>query len=361
MLEVLQLYVKRVVVISVLLLVFATVKGQDPVFTQYYLNKNYLNPAFAGFKGKPSFALNSRIQYTSIPGVLATNTFSVNFGGNERTKGLGFALLYADHVEGEGFLHTTNLSGQVSKSVRLNKGRRKRPLLLTVGLQFGLGQKRLNWDNLQFTDQFDPYKSGIQNATFLNSTNDASNVYFDTGLGVKGYIPYGAKSRNSYFTVGASAFHINKPTQSLFGTDSKLQPRYSFFGFTHIGSRVQYDKDRKYISVGFLIDFQQGLRTNTISVFKEFNKQITFGLSFRRQNLLVVDKNFDAVAAHFLFTKRKLQMGYSYDYTVSTLGEEKTFGSHEIGLTYFFDSSKIKKKKPVWKKGDPCPQPGSVL
>ena len=361
MLEVLQLYVKRIVAISALLLIFAVSKGQDPVFTQYYLNKNYLNPAFAGSKGKPSFALNSRLQYTAVPGILATNTFSANFGGNKETKGLGFAFMYADHVEGEGFLHTSNLSGQISKSLRLNKGNTKRPLLLTAGLQFGLGQKRMNWDKLQFSDQFDPYESGVQNATFLNSNNDASNVYFDAGFGLKAFIPYGGKRRKSYFTVGASAFHINKPTQSLFGAESKLMPRYSFFGFTHIGKEVQYDKDRKYISIGFLLDFQQGLRTNTISFFKELNKEITLGLSFRRQEFLVIDQNFDALAAHFLYSKGKFQMGYSYDFTVSTLGEEKTFGSHEIGITYFFDRNRIVKKKPVWKKGDPCPQPGSVM
>ncbi len=46
--------------------------GQDPIFTQFYSNPIYLNPAFAGSRVCPRFALNYRNEWPNISGNFIT-------------------------------------------------------------------------------------------------------------------------------------------------------------------------------------------------------------------------------------------------------------------------------------------------
>src|SRR5690606_26008845 len=77
-------------------------QAQDPVFSQFNLNKNYLNPAYAGYSGDLSIGVNSRMQWNNIPGKFSTNTFNANIGCGPGRFGL--AVTGYDHVEGEGYL-----------------------------------------------------------------------------------------------------------------------------------------------------------------------------------------------------------------------------------------------------------------
>ncbi|WP_343789462.1 type IX secretion system membrane protein PorP/SprF, partial [Wandonia haliotis] len=55
---------------------FQEVKAQDPIFTQFYANPLYLNPALAGTHGCPRFALNYRNQWPAISGNFVTYSAS---------------------------------------------------------------------------------------------------------------------------------------------------------------------------------------------------------------------------------------------------------------------------------------------
>ena len=49
-----------------------TTFGQDPIFTQFYANPMYLNPAFAGSRVCPRVALNYRNEWPNISGNFVT-------------------------------------------------------------------------------------------------------------------------------------------------------------------------------------------------------------------------------------------------------------------------------------------------
>jgi hypothetical protein len=51
--------------------------GQDPTFSQFYANKLYLSPSFAGATEQYRLAMNYRNQWPAVPGVF--NTYSISF------------------------------------------------------------------------------------------------------------------------------------------------------------------------------------------------------------------------------------------------------------------------------------------
>lgn len=339
---VLRLSVRR---LFALLLLFCALESlaQDPVFAQYYLNQNYLNPAFAGYTNDLSVTLNTRMQYMRVPGVLATNTLSANIACDEETK-LGIGAILYDHVEGEGLLHTTAFASQFSANFPFHyqSGYTRHKGLISWGMQLGAGQKYIDWSRLNFTDQYSPYFKGIQNPTNVAPQERASNIFLDAGAGVRGIFQYGEKIKPKFLSFGAAMFHINRPVQTFFNADLKLEPRYSFYVFSYFGDNIRgRQRDLRYLSVGMLMDLQQGMRSNTLSVYKDANEYFTGGVSWRRQNFLLVDRNVDAVILHILLNYKELTFGASYEWTVSTLGEEKTFGTLEFGLQYRFEGTNL--------------------
>jgi type IX secretion system PorP/SprF family membrane protein len=338
------------------LLSSASLKAQDPVFAQYYLNQNYLNPAFAGYTNDLTVNFNSRAQYFRVPGLLMSNIASVNISCEDETR-LGIGVLAYNHIEGEGYLSTTNLSGQLSANFpfkfktgirsRMNKG------LIAGGVQFGLGQKHLNWDRLTFSDQFTPYASGVQGPSNVMQQQRSSNLFLDASLGVRASLEFGTGRRPKFLSLGAAVFHLNRPVQTFYESEVPLEPRYSFYLFSYFGSaRGGRTKDLRYWTFGALADYQQGLQSHTISLYKDASELLTVGLSLRRQEFIFIDRNVDAVIPHVMFhlndfnkTKDDLTISISYEWTVSTLGEEQTFGTAEIGIKWRFSGRNLCRKR----------------
>lgn len=330
--------------------------GQDPVFSQYYLNKNYLNPAYAGYSEDYSVGFNSRFQWSRVPGTFMTNTAHVNAGCPQNR--LGFALMFVDQVEGEGYLHTVNGSGQISVNLdgRFGSGFGNKlygkKYIISAGLHFGVSQKYLDWSKLTFSDQYTPYTEGVQGPTLVRPQNESSNPYVDIGAGVRTRMMISRKE--SFLSFGAAIFHINRPVETFFSIENKLQPRYTAHFFSHFQLN-KYTNNPDYLSIGMIHDRQQGLVTNTFTVEKDIYSIAMFGMSFRRQNFLLIDRNVDALVFHTLFSYWSWTIGYSYDVTVSDLGLHNTFGTHEISLTYVFQGRNIcSGKGRKNKKADSC-------
>lgn len=313
-------------------------RGQDPTFSQYFLNLNYLNPAFAGYTNDLTANFNSRLQYFGVPGVMSSNTASANISCEEETR-LGIGVLAYHNVEGRGILQTAMFSGQLSANFPFKVQRRQRVNkgLFSAGLQFGAGQKYLNWANLTFSDQYSPYFQGIQNPTSIAVQQTSSNVFLDLGAGLRSTYEFGSGRKPKFISVGLAAFHINRPAQSFLESELKLEPRYTAYVFYYMGNpRKGRTRDLRYLSFGAMADYQQGLQTHTLSVFKDLNEYLTIGVSVRREDFLFLNRQADALIPHFVVKMDNLSFGLSYDWTLSQLGEENTFGSAEIGLSWRF-------------------------
>lgn len=329
-------YVRKLLT-AVVMVWACSLDAQDPVFSQFNLNKNYLNPAYAGYSEDFSVGINSRRQWTNVPGKFTTNTFNVNAGCGQGRVGLG--LIGYDHTEGEGYLNTKNAALQMSVNFPGKLGRwlgrkmYRNKFITSAGMSVGVGQKTIDWSKLTFSDQFSPYEGFLNQPSIASGYGSASNMIFDVSAGLRTQAEINRKG--SYVSFGAAAFHLNRPVETFFDTDNRLPPRYTFHFFTYFQLKKFVNKPN-YFSVGMISDYQANLRSNTIMVAKDVENYAKINLGFRRQNFLLIDKNVDALIIQGLVSFGGFTIGYSYDVTISSLGPHRTFGTHEIGLAYSF-------------------------
>ncbi len=310
--------------------------GQDPTFSLFNINHIYLNPAFTGGTGELSAGFNSRAQWTRVPSRFQTNMAYVQGGCPNWNLGLGLRLY--DDTEGEGYMRNTNAAALIAVHLPGRFGRgfratRNKKYIWSFGLQMAVGQRRLDWSNLVFSDQLDPYLGLYVNQSQVNPQNEVSNLIFDVGVGTRFRFSFG--NRGSHMSMGVSAFHINQPVESFFNMETRLLPRYTGYFYTHFQTS-KFSNNPHYLSIGWVTDQQQVLRTNTFNVNYDILSNLMLGFAYRKKFVFVFDDDFDSFILSFMYTVGNFTLGYSYDFTLPNLGVENTAGTHEIGIVYRF-------------------------
>lgn len=315
--------------------------AQDPTFSLFNINHIYLNPAYTGGTGDISVGVNSRAQWTRVPSRFQTNMAYVQGGCPNWNLGLGLRLY--DDTEGEGYMRNTNaaaliavhLPGRFGRSI---KSIRNKKYIFSMGMQIAVGQRKLDWTNLVFSDQLDPYLGFYVQESQVNPKNEVSNLVFDVGVGGRFRFSFG--DRGSHVSMGAAVFHINKPVESFFNLETRLLPRYTGYFYTHFQTS-KYTNNPHYLSFGWVMDHQQALRTNTLNMNYDVMSNLMLGLAYRKKHIVVIDNDYDSFIVSFMYSMGALTLGYSYDFTLPHLGVENTAGTHEIGLVYRFKGTKL--------------------
>lgn len=339
--EQLRSYV-RFSLIWILLTIPLLTKGQDPIFSQFHLNKNYLNPSYAGFTQDLAISSTFRTQWTNVPDVFSNTSASyANIGCNAAR--LGFGLGYIDHTEGEGFLRNQSMTFQTSVNFPallprwFSRKLFRRKYLFAGGLSVGVGQKSIDWSKLTFTDQYDAYLGFSNMPSLVIQRNETSNVIFDVSAGLRLQTPLNKKG--SFLSIGVAGFHLNQPVESFFNVENQLRSRYTIHAFAYFQTK-KFVNNPDYVSIGIVRDVQQTLETNTILAYKDVGNNIKAGIGFRRQKFLP-NYNVDALIFQGILSFRQWSMGYSYDWTISNLGPQRTFGTHEISIVYLFKKTAL--------------------
>lgn len=294
--------------------------AQDPIFTQFYANPLYLNPAFAGSARCPRVNLNYRNQWPGVQGTYVTYSASVDRHVDAIHGGLGF-LATSDNA-GKGVLSTTSVSGIYSYLLDVSH-----TFSIRFGFQATFFQKKIDWSKLNFGDMIDARRGFVYSTQEEEKLKSRSNVDFSAGF--LGY------SKNYYF--GAAVHHLAEPDEGLIGV-SKLPMKITI----HAGAIVPLgDKGNKtFISPNVLYQQQQDFRQINMGVY--VNKwPFVVGLWYRHTDAFIVLLGIQ---------QHSYKIGYSYDMTVSKLSNA-TYGSHEISFSYQFECKPVKKKF----RGDSCP------
>ena len=81
--------------VNLFIICFSTSKicSQDAEFSQFFSNPLYLNPAFAGTNSCPRFSTNHRAQWTGLPNVFNTTSFSYDQNIDKIHGGLGIIII----------------------------------------------------------------------------------------------------------------------------------------------------------------------------------------------------------------------------------------------------------------------------
>lgn len=211
--------------------------GQDIHFSQFFAAPLITNPAQTGnFDGSVRVGGNYRDQWGSV--TVPYRTFSVYTDAAIQPKKsvnrFGIGIVALNDQAGDGLLTTNKVHMNLAYHIGYIE---KDAVRFAVGLQGGFVQKSYDLSKLIFDSQwndytFDPNISN--NETGLTEQLD----YADVGVGaLLTLIPYAGER----YVFGASATHINAPTESFLGVTNQVGVRYSvtaggFFAVNGIAS-----------------------------------------------------------------------------------------------------------------------------
>ncbi len=316
------------------------VKGQDMHFTQFYASPLYLNPAFTGASVCSRVSLTYRNQW---PGISKTYKSFLFSGDHYLQKyNLGVGLLFGSDVAGTGDLKTTIINPLISYGLKLS-----RKLAMRVGFQPGIGIRSINFNNLIFGDQI--ARGG--NVPSLEAPTQ-NKVYVDVGAG--------ALLFSQKIWLGTSFYHLTRPNTSLVGGEAILPIKYTVHGGAKLplneGENDAFKK--KFISPAFNFSGQKKFGQLDIGFYYT---QYIFNLGFWYRGIPILNaykyqpgySNNDAVAIIVGVQADRMNIGYSYDITISNLSNLSN-GAHEVTLSY--QLCKLKKKSRKYGLVIPCPK-----
>ncbi len=131
-------------------------QGQDPVFSQFYTSSLYLNPALVGVEKDVTIGMNYRSQWTGVNLPFRTFQLSaihpiVQRGIHDKLLGGFGATLFSDEAGSHREMVSQGFSIASGYNFHLN---RHGTHLIAAGLQFGVLQRQLNMDALQWSSQY---------------------------------------------------------------------------------------------------------------------------------------------------------------------------------------------------------------
>lgn len=304
------------------------VNAQDIHFSQFYATSVYLNPAFTGAGVCSRVSFNYRTQWIGVSE--GYSSYLASFDHYIKRHNLGLGMLAGRDISGSGDLTRTLIYPSVAYEARIN-----RQLGIRFGLQSGVGMSTINFSKLVFGDQI---ARGGSVSTLEDPTQ--SSVYLDLGAGV---LLYSAK-----YWFGVSFQHLNRPNESPPNSDESILPiKYS----AHGGYKFFLnEEEEKSISLAFNYRGQQKFDQLDIGTYYT-QGVLNFGLWYRGipglKSYQPGYSNNDALALIVGVKTEKMNIGYSYDITISRLNQSVSYGSHEISLAYQFCSLKNQKGRRI--------------
>ena len=298
---------KKYIFIHLFLLISAGVFGQrDALYYQYLHNYHILNPAFTGIQEKPIFHLVDRHQWIGLNG--APNTITLSGQGMLRNEKIGLGgYMYVDRLG-----PTVDFGVMTTYAYILEFPVGK----LSMGMQFGLKQTRIDWQELSMENMNDYYLIVQPKPLTLPDAN----------FGVYYYTPD--------FFMGFSTTHLfDKYFLALY--DNR---EYSEFAFTQ----------NVYLYTGGFIKIRNMVLKPSVLVkyWEEGNWGVDINTALKINNLIWVGASYRSNTRSFVMltelrVSSRLKVGYSFDSYLGDIGNYNV-GSHEIRLCW----DKQTKKKP---------------
>jgi len=332
------------------LLISGVVKSQDPQFSQFYAAQLYLNPAFTGSTQISRAGINYRNQWPSLEASYITYMASFDHFFIGANSGVG--LLITSDRESLAGLRNQGISAMYAYQLPVSNR-----WTIRAGFQAGYYFRDLDFSKLTFGDQFDD-SGQISDVTGEVFDTDWNINYLDLSTGFLFY------NRNLW--LGLAVHHLTKPNLSFFnesqGLEDRLPRKYSIHagykinlkqGFENqIGGTRQKDMNlypaMNYRLQGEYMQFDVGAYFN----YSSLNVGIWYrGIPFRSVNNI---NNNESIVFSIGLSTGGLNIGYSFDYTLSALGI-KSGGAHELSISYQFFIGDPR-KPPRSMREIPCPR-----
>ncbi len=334
----------RITILFLSIFFVGNIIAQDKNFSQFYASPLTLNPALTGaFDGKYRIGINYRDQWRNVldtPFKTFSTNLEVKFGLDQLLKlrykdkvAVGL-LFFSDKVGGVDF----NTS-QIALSLAYHKALDlKSKQYLSLGIQSGLNQRNVNYEDFTFDDQF----NGIDGYTFPTGEELPSNNFSFTDLSIGLNYTISPNKRFSLFAGGA-LHHVFEPEQSFYNIDgnsnslsSKLFRKIS----TQVSTRINLSNELA-ITPRILFALQGphseiNVGTNVrISISEYSGSALYFGAWSRLAAFDQSGYNMDAIVGLVGFEYNGLVLGFSYDANIADLTRyQQGQGAFEISIAY---------------------------
>ena len=329
-------------IIAILLFIMCELKvhSQEPIFSQYFMNPIYMNPALSGETDGIRLTTSHRNQWRFVPSNFVTTSYSFD---TWVPGPFSFSILHLKNVEGEGSLE--------SKYSSVGGGYRfkiKKDVRMQMGFQYQRTTRRIDWSKLVFTDNLDPLQGHAYSSAFIIPQTNVYNIdNFNFGS-VLVYSPTKVK-RNAWKQYYQFGFAINnlikRNNYGFISHNFNLARKYSFHMRTYINPFVRRST-LEAIHIPIYAQFHGPLRTYQVGLeasqaFADYNNGTgLIGIAYRIQNTST--KLGDRIGPNeSLFfrveyskggKKAKYTFSFSYGITLSELSQRASHGIYEISL-----------------------------
>ena len=312
----------RLIILLITLGLSNSLLSQDTRYTQFFNNSLFLSPATAGsaynetYKGGNVF-MGYRNQWSKMNEPFQSITLSSDWNVSDNFGNLG-VLINQDQA-GVSKFRCLSVNALYAYSLPLDRSQRWNA---RFGLQVGLQNSNLSYNQLRFEDQIDP-TIGVYRPTNELLTGQ-SESYFNTAI--SGII----HSEKIY--LGYSLHNLNAPSYQFLtnGSPISVPRRHTIFAGAKLKTVTDQviHLDAMYTNQRKFNDFIAGLRLN-------FGAP-EFGFYYRRS--IFNESTSDAVSMLLAANVGRYKITYSGDFTVSELSNSLPFSS-EISVKYHFDNS----------------------
>jgi len=339
-------------IVCLLMLVFdGVVTAQDPQFSQFYAAPLYLNPAMAGSTGQARAGINYRNQWPAIDANFTTMSAYFDYFIEDKNSAVGIIL--SRDQEGLAGLRSLSVGLQYAYELQINDNLGFRP-----GVQVALFNRDVNFDKLTFGDQFDPATGQfLDQPTAETFQTNFSKTFVDLSFGGVFF------TRSAW--LGVSAWHLTQPNQSIIDESSPLPRKYSIHGgfkfFLKPGVKGTgvYSRNSER-SIAPAIQYRHQGKFDQMDIGLYFTAEPLVvgawyrGVPFKNLDQFVNNESIVLLLGFVqLGAKDAINIGYSFDYTISKLGPGSG-GAHEFSLVYTWPM-RNPRKPPKDKLIIPCP------
>ncbi len=298
-------------ILNILLLVscLSVFGQQQPLFTNYFFNDYYFNPAIAGSKTLSIASFSYRNQWSGFEG--APKTLMGNVSGSIKNEGkMGYGVTVIS--ESIGLTNNLNILLTYAHHVKLND-----KLKLGLGLQSGYLQNRVKLYDTRLAD--------VDDEVFTGNVLSENGLDFNAGFNLY--------SEKYYFMAAVNHLFIDK--LGFVTYNQRLRKNYNVIG----GYRFKFEKQQVEVEPSIMVQQVEGAPTNFTGAIKTTYKNAYWlGLSYNNAEHI-------GIGLGYLMNNR-LNIGYAYDLSLSELNTYHS-GSHEISISYV-----LNQKKPSFEEED---------
>lgn len=313
--------------------------GQSASFAQFYAHRPSLNPAYVSATAGLECSAGFRRQWGQIQDGLQTSFAAVSLRTCALPLGFG---VYASDVR-ESFFNYRQQEAGVQLGGFIGAPKR---WSLHGALQAGVGQQRVDYDQLVFSGQLDPV-FGIQGASDPFWQQDGSRMQsFDLGGGLVFRSSARLGRREWPWSAGAAVHHAGGSRNVGFeNPDYRRPPRIT----THFAATAPVSGQYMRQSVLYLhllgrLEWESALQRSTAGVIAQYEGahlgllyQYNQGpLNLGNTNALTLTLGLD-----FKLGDADCTLQYGFDGALSGLDHTASGGAHELMLNFRFDKACI--------------------